>query len=80
MKYSELEKANEINRQIKTLQDLRRACLKPYLHICPIKYRINNLAFQDGNTIVIAEKGLSELILEYCDRRIEELSSDLEAL
>lgn len=80
MKYSELEKANEINRQIKTLQDLRIACFKPYLHICPIKRRINNLAFQDGNTIVIAEKGLSELIIKYCDTRIEELQSDLEAL
>ena len=80
MKYSELEKANEINRQIKTLQDLRIACFKPYLHIYPIKHRINNIAIQDDRTIVIAEKGLSELIIKYCDRRIEELRSDLEAL
>lgn len=80
MKYTELEKANEISRQIDTLQDLRRACFKPYLHIFPTKHRINNLVIQDDHTVVIAEKGLSELIIRYCDRRIEELQSDLEAL
>lgn len=80
MKYTELEKANEIIRQIDKLQDLRRACFKPYLHICPVKRRINNLVIQDDRTVVIAEKGLSELIIKYCNRRIEELNSDLEAL
>lgn len=80
MKYTELEKANEINRQIKILQDLRTACLKTYLTIIPIRRSRNNLAIQDGNNIIIAETGLNDVIRDYCDRRIEELQSDLEAL
>lgn len=75
-----LEKANEINRQIEILQDLRRVCFKPYLTILPIKRRINNLGIRDDNNVIIAEKGLSELIINYCDRRIAELQSDLKAL
>lgn len=80
MKIGTLEKANEIDKQIKKLQDLKRACYKPYLKICPIKRSRNNLAIQDGNTVVITEKGLSDLIINYCDKRIAELQSDLESL
>lgn len=78
MKYTELEKANEINRQIKTLQDLRRICLKPYLTIWPIN---RSLAFKDdyGN-IIINEKGLNDVIIEYCDKRIKELQKEIEEL
>lgn len=80
MKYTELEKANEINRQIETLQDLRMACLKTYLTIIPIKRSRNNLAIQDGNSIIIAETDLNDVIRDYCDKRIAELNNELEAL
>ena len=80
MKYTELEKANEIKRQIETLQDLRIACLKTYLTIIPIKRSRNNLAIQHGNKIIIAETDLNDIIRDYCDKRITELNNDLEAL
>lgn len=80
MKYTELEKANEINRRIETLQDLRMACLKTYLTIIPIKRSRNNLAIQDGNSIIIAETDLNDVIRDYCDKRIAELNNELEAL
>lgn len=77
MKYTELEKANKINSQIKALQDLRRLCLKPYLRIFPAK---RNLIFEDDHTILIAEEGLNDVILQYCDKRIEELQKEIEEL
>lgn len=75
-----LEKANEINKQIKTLQDLRIACCKTSLTICPIKRSRNNLAIQNGDNVVIADQELNDVIINYCNRRIAELQSDLEAL
>ena len=80
MKYTELKKANELKRQIDEFQNLRIACLKTYLTILPIKRSRNNLAIKDGNDIIIAEAGLNDVIIDYCDKRIAELNNELEAL
>ena len=75
-----LELANEIKQKISKLQDLRRATFKSYLHFLPFKRSWNGVCVQDDHTIIICDEELNKLIEEYCDRRIEELQTDLEAL
>ena len=81
MTYTELEKAKEIKLEIEKFRNLRILCrTKKYLNFIPFKASRNGVLLKDGNDVIILEKGLNDLIETYCDRRIEELESDLEAI
>jgi hypothetical protein len=80
MNYLELEKANKLKKQIDTLYDLKRACCKTYLKVFPAKVKKGNMVFRLDNDILIADEGLNEVISTYCNKRIEDLKKELEAL
>lgn len=71
-----LERANQITKDISVLQDIRRATFKPYMFF----RRWNGMVIEDDRRFSICDEGLNKVIEEYCDKRIKELRTELEAL
>lgn len=75
-----LKRANEIKDQVSNLQEIRIAAHKPYLTFFGLQVQFGGLVINTENSYITCDKGLNEVIKEYCDKRIEELKAELEAL
>lgn len=72
-------KADDIYKKIEDLKGLRRIANRPYK-----KFRLSKkflwISDYTEDDIILCDKGLTELIEEYCNKRIDELQKELEAL
>lgn len=72
-------KADDIYKKIEDLGKLRRIANKPYK-----RFRLSKkflwIFNYDRTEAVVCDKGLTELIENYCDERIKELQEELEKL
>ena len=73
------DRATEIHKQIKDFQGLRDLCIFPYKRFTLTK-RTLWMGTYNNNTLAICDEGLTEVIRDYCDKRIQELEDELEAL
>ena len=72
-------KASEIHEKIKEFQKLRDiACRfwKRYFY----KTTVFGISSYDRSEVCICDEGLTEVIRDYCDKRIQELEDELDAL
>ena len=73
------DRATEIHKQIKDIKELRDLCPLPYKKFTLIKSFLW-MGNYNNRTMSICDDGLTEVIREYCDKRIKELQDELEAL
>ena len=72
------KRATEIQRKIEDLYTIRRIAFQPFIRFYLIKKFL--WISDDVNKVSICDKGLKDVIVKYCDERIEELKKELEAL
>lgn len=75
-----LKKANDIKNKINEFDKLRLIASKPYKKFTLSKRERLFISDYDEFQMVICDKGLAELIEEYCNKRIKELNEELERL
>jgi ATP-dependent Lon protease len=73
------QRATEIQKQIKDLNDLHYIACKPFKKFFLIKKFLWASTY-DGDAVSLCDEGLTEIIREYCNRRIRELRKELETL
>ncbi len=73
------KKAEEIHNKLKTYRKLHRICFSTYQHYILTK-KILWLSTCQKDEIILCDKELSKLIEDYCDKKINELEKQLEAL
>ena len=73
------KRAEEIQKELKDFNTLHYIACKPYK-----KYWLTKkflwLSTYEGDSVCLCDEGLSELIREYCNKRIRELREELESL
>lgn len=72
-------KAEEIQKKIKEFEELRYITTKPYKKYGLIK-KFLWISDYDKQEVCLCDKGLTELIRDYCDKRIRKLREELAAL
>jgi hypothetical protein len=73
------EKATEIQKQLDRFKTLRYMANKPFKRYF-YKTTIFGMSTYDRSEVCLCDDGLTEVIREYCDKRIKELQDELEAL
>lgn len=72
--------AQKIQKQIAEFVKLRLIVAKPFQRYFLVKPKKLGISSYNGDSVTICEDGLTNLILEYCDKRIKELRDELAAL
>jgi hypothetical protein len=72
-------RAEEIQNKLKNLSNLHYIACKPYKNYF-LKKNFLCISTYDKNSVCICDEGLTEVIREYCSKRMQELRKELESL
>lgn len=73
------KKAEEIQKKLKDLDKLHYIACKPYKrYFTTLKSFF--VSTYDRDEVCLCDEGLTEVIREYCDKRIQELKEELKSL
>lgn len=73
------KKAEKIQKKLKDLNTLYYIACKPFKRYFLTK-KFLWLSTYDRDEVCLSDEGLTEVIREYCNKRIKELSEELESL
>lgn len=73
------KKAEEIQKKLKDLNKLHKIACRSYMRYFIIR-KFLFISNYDRDEVVLSDEGLTEIIKEYCDKRIQELKEELKSL